>query len=564
MRAIWISFAATIVSACSGSIGDAQNDAVTVSGGSDTRSGGSGGKAGTAGGTNSPHAITAGPMPLRRLSRQEYANTLRDLLGQSPSAAELFSIDESGPFGFTQGGAVSSQEVDRMLESTASMIDRFASGQLKITGPCQPKDEADRVCAERTMKWFARRAFRRTASDAELTELMKVFDAARAKLNLADALKESLQFVLLSPRFHYRWERSDEPAELKDGLVMLTNFELASRLSYFLWQSMPDDELLTAAQSGKLSTSPQTVATQVKRMLADAKASQGIRGFVSQWLPLRALRSDDATLADHTIRVSMQESLFKFVDDLILGQGDRRFQTLLSADYAFVDAEVAKILNLNNAASNTRMQRTPLTDRSRAGIFTQPAFLAATADTTLATVIHRGRFVFERLGSCAAVPAPSAAIPPPPDKPADASVREHLSAHAKDGVCRGCHVMMDPMGFAFDRFDSLGRARTNDDYGKPATTDGVMPLTDDIDLTFTDAADLMRQLATAEPSLRCFARQLFAYGTRLPNNDANDPSIANAADGFVASDGDIARLMEGLTQTDAFFLRQPSAGEVLQ
>jgi Protein of unknown function (DUF1592)/Protein of unknown function (DUF1588)/Protein of unknown function (DUF1595)/Protein of unknown function (DUF1585)/Protein of unknown function (DUF1587) len=563
MRSTWIPIVAAIASACSGSIGDAQNDSVLGVGGDNAGTGGAGSKSGTGGSPEISFETTAGSMPLRRLNRQEYANTLRDLLGQSPGASELFSIDESGPFGFAQGGAVSSQEVDRMLEATASMIDRFASTQLKSTGPCQPKDDADRACAERILKWFGSRAFRRTVNDSELIELMRVFDTAKAKLDMADALKEGLQFVLLSPRFHYRWERSDEAAELRAGLVVLTNFELASRLSYFLWQSMPDDELLSEAQTGGLSN-PAVIATQVKRMLADAKASQGIRGFVSQWLPLRALRSDDTTLADHATRVSMQESLFMFVDDLILGKGDRRFQTLLSGDYAFVDAEVGKLLNLTGAAPGSGLQRTAIPDKSRAGIFTQPAFLAATADTALATIIHRGRFVFERLGSCAAVPSPSGAIPPAPDKPANASVREHLSAHAKDGVCRSCHVVMDPMGFAFDKFDSLGRTRIHDDYGKPATTQGVMPLTDDIEVNFSDAADLMRQLATQEPSLRCFARQLFAYGTRLPNDDANEPSIARAADRFVANDGDIARLMEGLTQTDAFFLRQPSAGEVLQ
>lgn len=568
MRLYWLCLVACLASACTGNV-----QGKNVSEGNDELEGGGGHMGGkdstggfsTGGGgtTASPLLATSGPMPLRRLSRQEYANTLRDLLGQAPKSDELFSVDESGPYGYAQGGSVSSQEVERMLEATSTIIGRFAADQMKTTAPCQPKDDTDRACTERIVKWFSGRAFRRTVIDSEVVELMKSFDAARMTLSLADSLKETLQLVLLSPRFHYHWERGDASAVLKNGLVVLNDFEVASRLSYFLWQTMPDNELLGLAQAGTLAN-PATVAAQVKRMLADAKASQGIRGFVSQWLPLKGLRADDSTLADHAIRASMQESLLKFVDDLIIGQGDRRFSTLVSADYAFVDGEVAKLLGMKNVAANAPMQRMILSDPTRSGLFTQPAFLAATSDTPLATIIHRGRYVFERLGSCSAVPPPSGAIPPPPDKPANASVREHLQEHSNNGVCKACHQMMDPMGFAFDRFDSMGRVRANDDYGKPAVTDGVMPLTDSVSLNFADAADLLKQLGKQEPSMRCFARQLFSYGLRLPNDEANEDSIVKTENAFVADGGNIALLMSKLAQTDSFFLRQPAKGEVLQ
>lgn len=553
MQRSWIYWAAVMMTACTGTVGD-EPDETTHSAGGEPSAG--------RGGTSS-QVETTGTMPLRRLSREEYANTLRDLLGQAPKSHELFSVDESGPFGYAQGGAVSSQEVDRMLESTATLIDRFVMSQLKTMAPCTPKDEDDRACVGSIVKWFGSRAFRRQLGATEHASLMKSFDTARASASLSNSLKETLQVTLLSPGFHYHWERGDEAPVVKNGLVVLTGFEVASRLSYFLWQTMPDDELLAAAQAGQL-TNAAAVGAQVKRMLMDPKASQGIRGFVTAWLPLRGLRSDDTSLGDHATRVSMKESLLKFVDDLIVGEGDGLFQTLMAGDYAFVDGEVSKLLGMTNVETTGTMQRKPFVDAARAGLFTQPAFLAATADTTLATIIHRGRFVYERLGSCAAVPPPTGAIPPPPPKPPNASVREHMSAHANEGVCRGCHQFMDPMGFAFDNFDTMGRARSTDDYGKPTDTSGQMPLNDEVMIQFEDAADLMRQLGKQDPALRCFARQLFGYALRLPNDDANERAIVDVEDGFVADNGNIKQLMARLATANAFYVRQPAEGEVLR
>jgi hypothetical protein len=515
--------------------------------------------------TGAPEVATdAEPMPLRRLNRVEYTNTLSDLLGLEWSLVMSFASEVLGPSGHAEGGPMSPAELDRMADSLDALAAEYLSTRLDIELPCALA-QGDDACAQDFIKSFGLRAYRRPLSDQEVSDLFAEYASARLDRDFRGALGFVLRAMLLSPRFHYRWELGDQAPRLASGnidaagRIALNHYEVASRLSYFLWQSMPDSALLLAAERGEL-TDPSRVQAEAARMLADpVRGRAGVRGFFSAWLPLAKLSSDAAP----ELHGAMLESTLKFAEELVVGSGDRSYATLLGADYAFLNEPLAELLGVPGV-TGAELRLVPLPDPSRAGLFTQPAFLTATSDSTLATIIRRGRFVYERLGTCAAVPAPSGAIPEAPVRPVDGSVREHLSLHATDGVCNQCHRYMDPMGFAFDAFDSLGRLREADDYGKPVNTRGVMPLGASRELSFSGAADLLRQLGSEEGSLRCFADQLTSFALRAPSSMNSRPSREQTANAFIAAGGDLYQLLLAATESHAFYHRTLSSGESTQ
>jgi hypothetical protein len=296
-------------------------------------------------------------------------------------------------------------------------------------------------------------------------------------------------------------------------------------------------------------------------MLADTKkARPGVRNLFASWLPLGKLAAG-ANPEERETYAALLESSLLFVEDLILGDGDRSFKTMLSADYAFVNQHVAPSYGLSGI-TGPEFQRITLTDQNRAGLLTQPAYLVATADSTLATIIRRGKFVTERLASCQPVPTLQGPIPDPPARKPDQSVRQYLSAHA-EGSCRGCHQYMDAAGFAFDAFDSLGRVREADDFGKPLDTSGVL-LLGGSDVSFSGAADMFRQLSENETAERCFAQQVSRFALRSPGDAGARGSLKAAGDAFVEEDGDIYELLVAATQSYSFFYRKPAAGEVVR
>ncbi|MDX2024346.1 MAG: DUF1592 domain-containing protein [Deltaproteobacteria bacterium] len=560
----WIGLAALVVCATAlGCTGLVRDDGASDGGGAGM--GGSSGQETQTGGRTHGSQISAAVVPLRRLSRDEYANTLEDLLGVKPTVDELFSTDTLGAAGLAEGGVITSDEIERMMNAFDGLVSRFEQSSFVKQLPCQPKNNDDKACAVAFIEAFATRAYRHPPSAQELAQLVAIFDEAHASLPLQAALLDVVRAALLSPRFHYRWERSDDVPVASNGLVKLGPFEVASRLSYFLWQSMPDAALFEAARANKLST-PSQLAAQVTRMLQDpVRTPRGLRGFFRAWLPLAPLETAPATDKDYVLKQSSLAATWAFLEDLVLGSsGDHSFTSLLASKTAFVDGALAQTLGLPGMKTDAPLAKVKLDAADRSGLFTQPAFLMSTTDTPLATIIHRGRYVYERLADCGAVPPPQGAVPSPPPRRPEASVREQLQEHARDGVCRGCHQFMDPMGFAFDGFDKLGRTRTTDDYGKPIDTHGTLPLANGEALSFSNAASLLVVLSKREESQRCFAQVLSQYAHRSGADDALAPANKAIGDAFVAAGGDILQLLTFATQQPSFIYRKPSQGEVLQ
>ena len=514
----------------------------------------------------------AGTKPMRRLSRVEYSNTLRDLLGADGEPGNDFATDANGQSGFAEGALVAGAELDRMYDT----IDRLARAAMTTKWAqlvaCDPAKTGEEPCADEFIKTMGRRAYRHALSAEETRDLKAVYSDARKVLgwDFKNGIRTTLAAMLLSPRFHYRWELGDRVPRVQGGLVVLDPFQVASELSYFLWQSMPDDALLDAADKGDLLR-PEAVLAHARRLLGDGtRGGRGLRGFFHDWLDLEALDTRDVAMpADPKLGLgagvfaAMSDETNQFVVDLVLGQGDRRFGTLLSAGHSFINESLAKLYGITGVKGN-ELRKVNLDATQRSGVVTHASFLTATAGSVLSTPIRRGRFLFERLATCQAVPSPEGTIPDPPPARDGASVRDQLSEHSANGVCKGCHMYMDPIGFAFGSYDQLGRFRTMDERGRPIDATGTLPGLASGPLSFNGAVDLAKKLAGTPETQKCFARQLYRFALRKAVGPDDETSADAMADLFVRSGLDLRELLVAATQTFSFYNRAPAKGEVLQ
>ena len=375
---------------------------------------------------------------------------------------------------------------DEMFDSNPGVDTVIVEGPHVPTGPgdtpsrrkiftCQPRGDGQ-ACARTILSAVAHRAYRRPLSDRDVQTLMEFYNRGRRDGGFEAGIQHGLERILVSPDFLFRIEQ-DLAGGAAGKVYRLTDVELASRLSFFLWSSIPDDELLAAAERGKLKDSA-VVEQQVRRMLADPRSKALVENFAGQWLVLKNIRgvSPDADLFpdfDENLRDAfLQETALFFESQL---KEDRSVVDLLSADYTFVNERLARHYGIPNVYGD-RFRRIALTDGRRGGLLGQGSLLTVTSYPNRTSPVLRGKWLLETI---LGTPPP----PPPPDVPAlqdrgeggkIASVRERLEAHRKNPACSGCHSVMDPLGFALENFDPIGRWRT-EDAGTPVDASGTLP-----------------------------------------------------------------------------------------
>jgi hypothetical protein len=372
-----------------------------------------------------------------------------------------------------------------------------------------PADGKDVAAASMILRNFAHRAFRRPIRTAEVDRLLAIYKDARAAGDAFEpALKLALQAVLVSPHFLYRIER-DKPTDNPDGVAELGAYELASRLSYFLWSSMPDDELLAAAQRGRLSTDVE-IEAQAKRMLADPRAWAFVESFAGQWLQTRTLESitPDGEIYnawDESLRNAMIQETLLFFQAMVLENRD--IGDFLTADFTFVNERLAKHYGIKDVRGK-QFQRVSLDATPRAGLLTQASFLTLTSNATRTSPVKRGKWILDNLLN---TPPP----PPPPDVPSldddkgplTGTLRQKLEKHRENPVCNSCHQRMDPLGLAFENFDGIGRFRTHEGRER-IDAGGVLPSGE----RFEGADGLRRILLTRKDQFRkCLVEKLLTY-----------------------------------------------------
>ena len=353
------------------------------------------------------------------------------------------------------------------------------TGPYNATGPgdtlsrrrifvCRPHAVATELpCAKRIVATLLRRAYRQPVNDADVESVVGFYQAGRREGTFETGIQRAIKVILASPRFVFRVER--DPADVPPGGVYrIGGLELASRLSFFLWSSLPDDELLTVASEGKLKDHA-VLDRQVRRMLADPKSAALVTNFAGQWLELRNVKSvqpnsDEFPDFDDNLRQSLRRETELFFDSIM--REDRNVLDLLRADYTFVDERLARHYGIPNIYGS-RFRRVTITDEARKGLLGQGSILALTSHAERTSPVVRGKWVLENiLGMPPGAPPPD--VPPlkePPKGQTPKPMREQMAEHRANAVCATCHKVMDPIGFAMENFDAVGAWRTHESGG---------------------------------------------------------------------------------------------------
>lgn len=466
-----------------------------------------------------------GRVTIRRLNRAEYNNTIRDLVGIDFQPAVDFPADDVGA-GFDNIGDVLSLPpllLEKYLAAAEQIVQRAfqdpaARPRILVCDPRQAEGDEKLECVRRILQAFVTRAFRRPPEPDEVRRLLDLgLSAWQNGADEDEALQVVFQAVLVSPHFLFRVE-ADPEADDPDGIRDLNDYELACRLSYFLWSSMPDETLFTLAQAGKLRE-PGVIREQVQRMLHDDKAVALVKNFAGQWLQLRdvAKLTPDPQLFpnfDEALRNAMLRETELFFETVI--REDRSLLDFLNADFSFVNERLARHYGLSGPVGD-EFQRVTLNDQRR-GVLTHASILLLTSNPTRTSPVKRGKWILENFLD----------DPPPPPLPGVqtleeqqellGSLRERMEQHRSDPNCAVCHKRMDALGFGLENFDAIGAWRDAD--GKfPISPAGSLPG----NLSFSGPKELMQVLQEhkQEDFCRCLARKMLTYalGRELNLND---------------------------------------------
>ena len=391
--------------------------------------------------------------------------------GVTPSHLPLWTFS-TGP-GFSRNRALESVAIDGPYGPTRT--GDTASRQRIFT--CRPAGlMRENECARAILATLARRAFRRPVTDDDIAVLQDFYAQGRRQGSFETGIQRALESILVDPEFLYRFER--DPADAGPAAAYrLTDLELASRLSFFLWASIPDDELLDLAVAGEL-TEPAVLDRQVRRMLADERSSVLVSSFAAQWLHLRRMGSvapdvNAFPTFDENLREAFVRETELFVDSQL--RNDRSVVDLLTSDYTFVNERLARHYGIPNV-HGSRFRRVTQPDDTRRGLLGHGSILTVTSLATRTSPVVRGKWLLENI---LGTPPP----PPPPNVPElkerkdsgeMTSLRQRLEAHRASPVCANCHSRMDPIGFAFENFDAVGRWRETD-ADAPIDSSGVLP-----------------------------------------------------------------------------------------
>ncbi len=498
--------------------------------------------------------------PLRRLTNAEYVNTVSDLLGDISTlnldfAGELTT--EGFPFLNNAGAQQTPPELAHQYLTAAEKIaaDTVANRLARVL-TCDPAAAGEPACASTFITSFGTKAFRRPIDAEQTTALLSVWQVGRdTGGNFNAGVEAVIATVLQMPEFLYRFE-------LSPAAIPLDGYDMATRLSYLLWNSGPDDALLAAAQAGKLQSAAD-IAAQVTRMLAMPRAHEMVLRFHDQWLQVAGVGSLEKDPMQYPkfspgVATAMQQELRSLVDAVVF-QGDGKIGGLFTAPYTFANDVLGKFYGINGlTATFTRVDQATLGMRPAAGILTAGGLLAAHADRNNTSPTKRGIFVREAL-LCEGLPPPppNANIVPPVTKP-NQTRRQAMLTHVTDPVCAACHQMMDQIGFGFEGFDSSGAWRTVEN-GQPIDATGNI-IQSDIPGAFNGPVELGAKLAASEEAVSCAATQWFRFAFGRESGDSSGDKCAVTQLHDAMKSGGALALVRAIPQTATFLYRKVPEG----
>ena len=452
------------------------------------------------------------------------------------AAMALDSIEISGPY----GGATP--------EDTPSRRRVFS---------CYPEAPADEAaCAAEILSGLARRAFRRPVDEADVEPLLALYEEGRREGGFEQGIQFAVRGVLIDPEFLFRIER--DPAGAAPGKAYpVSDLELASRLSFFLWSSLPDDELIDVAAAGRLRE-PGVLEGQIARMLGDPRSDAFIDNFFGQWLLLRNMRTvapdPDAFLDfDENLREAMEEETALFVESQV--RGDRSVLDLLRADYTYLNERLARHYGVSNVYGN-HFRQVKVAGHGRGGLLGQGSILTATSYPNRTSPTKRGLWVLENLlGTPPPPPPPEVPGLPDANHPEEArrlSMRERMEVHRISPVCASCHVLMDPLGFSLENYDGIGAWRTTEE-GAPIDVSSTLP-----DGSRFDGPAGLRDilLGAEERFVETVTEKLLTYALGRGVEYHDGPAVRAVARGAAADDYRWSSMILGVVESTPFQLRR--------
>ena len=448
-------------------------------------------------------------------------------------------------------------------------IDRVEiAGPHDATGPgdtpsrrklftCRPAGAAEaeaEQCAREILATLARRAYRRPVTGADVDTLMRFYDAGHAERGFEGGIQKALERLLVAPEFLFRIER--DPVDIAAGAAYrLTDLELASRLSFFLWSGIPDDELLRVAEEGRLGE-PDVLEQQVRRMLADPRASALVENFASQWLQLRRIRgvAPDADIFfdfDENLRADMERETTLFLESQL--RADRGLLELLTADYTFANERLARHYGIPGVYGE-RFRRVPVDPGQRGGLLGHASLLTLTAYPNRTSPVLRGKWVLDNVLGM-----------PPPEPPADVpaleenhggrkvlSMRDLMEQHRANPACASCHRVMDPPGFVLENYDAIGRWRDTDEAGAPVDTAGALADGTEVE---TPAGFREALLAYDVSIVRTITEKLLGYAVGRTMEHHDQPVIRRIVSEAEADGYSWSSIVLGIVESMPFQMR---------
>ena len=441
------------------------------------------------------------------------------------------------------------------------------NGPYEVKGPgdtpsrrrvfvCRPANQSEEDdCAKRVVASLARRAYRRPVSDADMQSPLKFYKDARSKGGFEDGIEMALSAVLVSPEFLFRVEQ--DPAGATPGAAYrISGLELATRLSFFLWSSIPDEELLDAAVTGKLK-SPAVLEQQVRRMLADSRSEALTSNFAGQWLYLRKLASMTPDMRafpdfDDNLRQAFRRETEMFFESIL--REDRSVLDLLRANYTFVNERLARHYGIPNVYGSRFRRITFDQNSERGGLLRQGSVLTVTSYATRTSPTIRGKWILDNLLGLPP-PRPPATVPPLRERSGPAkplSMRERLAEHRDNPACSGCHTLMDPIGFSLENYDAVGRWRVHED-GTPIDPSGSLP-----DGSKFEGASGLQQALLGRPELfvTTVSEKLLTYALGRGVEPYDAPAIRGVVREAQAKDFRFSSVILGIVNSAPFQMRR--------
>ncbi len=495
-----------------------------------------------------------GRVLIHRLSRLEYNNTVRDLFGVDIRPADRFPADGGGGGGFDNIADtlfVPPILMERFLAAADEILEAAPLERIFISRP--DRTDSESASASAIFEHFVPRAYRRPAEPGEVDSLVSLYESGRREgLSFDQGVKLGLRAVLISPKFLFRIEE-DQPVE---GPYPISAYELASRLSYFLWSSMPDDELFKLAASGNL-TDPQTLRAQVRRMLSDSKGATLASTFARQWLRVDELNSsakpDPGRYPGFTteLRDSMMKEPVVLFRSLLLE--DSSLLDLIDSDYTFVDETLASHYAIPGV-TGPEFRRVAFSDKNRGGVLGMGAVLTLTSYPRRTSPVLRGKWVLEQLlGTPPPPPPPSVKSLPGDDKPRDGlTLRQQLEKHRADPGCASCHKKMDPLGLGLENFDGIGQWRS-EIAGSPVDASGLLASGE----AFEGPAELRRLLLNQKDVfVRNLTEKMLSYALGRGLDYYDTPVVKEISKTVAAHGYRSSALIDGIVESFPFQFRR--------